>query len=100
METVGIAELRNGLSSYLRKVRQGEEILVRDRNTPIAKIVPLSLTADYDEEILALAARGILRLPEKPMEELDLELFRPRPGEEEIPTEVLVNAVIAARDED
>ena len=39
METVGIAELRNGLSGYLRKVRQGEEILVRDRNTPIANLV-------------------------------------------------------------
>jgi prevent-host-death family protein len=99
MEAVGIAELRNGLSGYLRKVRQGEEILVRDRNTPIAKIVPLSKLDEFDEETLALAAKGVLRLPEKSLKDLDMELFRPRPGEG-VPLEQLIDAVVAARDDD
>jgi antitoxin (DNA-binding transcriptional repressor) of toxin-antitoxin stability system len=36
-------------------VRQGEEVLVWNRNLPIAKIVPLSI-GDEEEEMLALAA--------------------------------------------
>jgi antitoxin (DNA-binding transcriptional repressor) of toxin-antitoxin stability system len=42
----------------------GEEILIRDRNLAIAKIVPLSKTGDFDEELLEMAAQGQLRLPE------------------------------------
>ena len=63
MRSVNIADLKNNLSRYLNEVRQGEEVLVRDRNLPIAKIVPLS-TGD-EEELLALAAQGIISLPEK-----------------------------------
>jgi prevent-host-death family protein len=64
MRSVNIADLKNNLSRYLNEVRQGEEVLVRDRNLPIAKIVPLS-TGDEEEELLALAAQGIISLPEK-----------------------------------
>ena len=41
MRSASIADLKNNLSRYLRHVRRGEEILIRDRNVPIAKIVPL-----------------------------------------------------------
>jgi prevent-host-death family protein len=44
MIKVQIAQLKNGLSLYLRKVRQGVEILITDRDEPIARIVPLSAT--------------------------------------------------------
>ena len=64
MRSVNIADLKNNLSRYLNEVRQGEEVLVRDRNLPIAKIVPLS-TDDEDGELLALAAKGLISLPEK-----------------------------------
>jgi prevent-host-death family protein len=37
---VGVAELKAHLSEYLRGVREGEEVVVTDRDTPIAKIVP------------------------------------------------------------
>ena len=39
-----ISELKNSLSSYLRKVKSGESILVLDRNTPIARLVPIEST--------------------------------------------------------
>jgi prevent-host-death family protein len=38
---VKIAELKARLSSYLRSVRLGNEIVVKDRETPVARIIPL-----------------------------------------------------------
>lgn len=63
MRSVNIADLKNRLSRYLNEVREGEELLVRDRNLPIAKIVPLSM-ANIAAEDLSLVASGQLRLPE------------------------------------
>jgi len=40
MISVKIGELRNKLSSYLKRVRQGKEVIITDRETPIGKIVP------------------------------------------------------------
>lgn len=40
MNTVGIADLKARLSEHLRAVRKGREILVLDRSTPVARIVP------------------------------------------------------------
>jgi prevent-host-death family protein len=38
---VGIAELKDRLSEHLRAVEQGGEVVVLDRNRPIARIVPM-----------------------------------------------------------
>ena len=40
MNTVGIAQLRQNLSRYLRRVEQGERLLVTDRNRPVAELGP------------------------------------------------------------
>ena len=61
MRTVNIAELKNRLSAYLNEVKAGQELLVRDRNVPIARIVPLRAD-DYGTERLRLAAEGRIRL--------------------------------------
>jgi prevent-host-death family protein len=68
MKTVNIAELKNNLSAYLQKVRAGEEIIIRDRNLPVAKIIPLN-TADVSVEELALVASGELLLPSEKLNE-------------------------------
>ena len=65
MKTVNVAKLKNQLSAYLAYVRKGEQVLIKDRNTPVAKIVPLGV-AEEDEEILAMAAAGAVRLPDLP----------------------------------
>src|SRR5262245_39351435 len=39
---VGVRELRNNLSRYLDRVRNGEEVVVTDRGQAIARVVPLS----------------------------------------------------------
>ncbi len=56
MKSVNIGTLKNELSAYLRYVRDGEEVVVRDRNVPIARIVPFR-TVNVTEEEAELAAR-------------------------------------------
>jgi antitoxin (DNA-binding transcriptional repressor) of toxin-antitoxin stability system len=62
---VSIADLKTNLSTHLARVRNGEEILIRDQRAPIAKIVPLAITEDISADEIALAAQGKVRLPRK-----------------------------------
>jgi antitoxin (DNA-binding transcriptional repressor) of toxin-antitoxin stability system len=65
MKAVNVAELKNRLSHYLRLVRRGEAILVRDREQVIARIEPAGVSARApagDAERLAdLERRGVIR---------------------------------------
>jgi prevent-host-death family protein len=67
MRTVNIGDLKNQLSAYLQHVRNGEEVVVRDRNLPVARILPFHLTDVSDEET-RLVASGALKLPEQEMD--------------------------------
>jgi antitoxin (DNA-binding transcriptional repressor) of toxin-antitoxin stability system len=80
MRTVNIGALKNQLSAYLRYVRNGEEVLVRDRNVPIARILPFVPPADLDLDEARLVAAGILKLPQDPTP-MDWDAFwaLPRP---------------------
>lgn len=51
--TVGVAELRQNLSKYLRRVEQGERLVVTDRNRPVAELGPPASGADLDRLIAA-----------------------------------------------
>jgi prevent-host-death family protein len=64
MRTVNISELKARLSAHIQLVRKGEEMLVCDRNQPVARIVPIRLE-DYTQREQGLVALGILRLPRK-----------------------------------
>ena len=46
MTTVKIADLKNNLSRHLAHVRQGGELTVLDRDTPVARIVPFAPRAE------------------------------------------------------
>jgi len=46
MIKVKIAELKAKLSGFLRQVRGGEEVIVTDRDTPVAKIVPYQISEE------------------------------------------------------
>lgn len=48
MAEAGIRELRNHLSKYLDRVRNGEELVVTDRGTAIARVVPIGQPRAYD----------------------------------------------------
>jgi prevent-host-death family protein len=66
MRSVNVAELKNRLSKYLRFAKAGEEIVIRDRNLPVAKLGPFSTEEGSEEELLLVAA-GKMRLPKAPL---------------------------------
>jgi len=47
--------------------KAGEEIIIRDRSLPVAKLVPFSGEEASDEELLLVAA-GKMRLPTGPLD--------------------------------
>jgi len=64
MPTVNVSELKNHLSVYLETVKNGEEIIIQNRNRSIAKIVPLPEDL-YESEELELIADGVLSPPQR-----------------------------------
>ncbi len=42
MNVANIVQLRNSIGKYLSLVEQGQEIEVRKRNVPIARIIPIA----------------------------------------------------------
>lgn len=52
-ETVGIAELRQNLSVYLRRVAEGERLVVTDRNRPVAELGPPPTTGAALDRLIA-----------------------------------------------
>jgi prevent-host-death family protein len=64
MKTVNISDLKAKLSAHIQLVREGEEVLVCDRDKPVARIVPVRLD-DLSEQEHRLVARGVLAPPLK-----------------------------------
>lgn len=68
MQSIGVKELKNRLTHYLKMVRNGEQVVVTERGNPIAILHGLEnveVTASAEEKLAALAARGLVRLPQK-----------------------------------
>jgi len=59
---VNVAKLKDQLSEYLTFGKSGEEVVIRDRNLPVAKLVPF-VAEEADDQELELVAAGKLRLP-------------------------------------
>ncbi len=64
MKAVGVRELRNRLSEYLRAVKQGEQVLITDRGQVIAELRPPSPYPDPGDLTPALASLVRERLVE------------------------------------
>jgi prevent-host-death family protein len=52
-ETVGVAQLRQNLSVYLRKIAEGERFVVTDRNKPVAMLGPVPSTESRLDQLIA-----------------------------------------------
>lgn len=61
-ERVGMAELRQNLSRFLKRVRPGHRIIVTDHNRPVAMLVP---PPDEQSVVDRLIAEGKLVAPKK-----------------------------------
>lgn len=74
---MGIAELKALLSETLARVKGGEEVLVTEHGSPIARLMPLS-AASPAEATQQLVRAGLVRAPEKPLDETFWKLPRAR----------------------
>ena len=61
--TVKVAELKAQLSAYLRDARAGRTVVVCDRETPIARLVPYALEAEGLPVRHAIRALHVTPLP-------------------------------------
>jgi hypothetical protein len=70
-KTVGIKDLKNNLSAYLREVRKGTRVYVSDREKIVAELHEPGAVYAADEDpnpVLAAWARaGIVTLPKRPI---------------------------------
>lgn len=55
MEAVGIRELKQNASAVVRRVAEGEDVVVSDRGRPVARMVPL-----YSSPMEDLILRGLI----------------------------------------
>ena len=65
MKSVGLRELKNRLSEYVREVRSGEGVLVTDRGQVVAELLPPGQGVDergVPSGLVALAKKGQLTL--------------------------------------
>lgn len=62
---IGVRELRDNLSRYLVRVREGEQLIVTDRGRAIARVLPM----DGERALDRLVAEGLVipaRQPKRP----------------------------------
>ncbi len=66
MSTVGVKELKNRLTTYLRRTKEGEEVIVTERGRPIALLQPIQgaeQAVGREARLARLAALGLVTLP-------------------------------------
>ncbi len=71
MTTVTSEVLQDELPSYLRRVGQGERVVVMQDGKAVAALVSLDEVGDQDEEarLAALEARGLIIRPQVPKDQ-------------------------------
>lgn len=76
MSSVGVKELKNRLTQYLQRTKQGEEVIVTERGKPIALIQSIKAAqrvVSLEAKLAKLAAQGAITLPtEKPVKRVRL----------------------------
>jgi prevent-host-death family protein len=63
MRIARISELKAKLSAHIQFVKNGEEVLILDRNTPVARLVSVSPVEDEDVRMQRLIATGVITPP-------------------------------------
>jgi prevent-host-death family protein len=69
MKVVPVHQLKARLSAYLAVVRAGGELIVTDRSKPVARISPVTAADDWEAHLQELVARGLVRLPNEPLQD-------------------------------
>jgi prevent-host-death family protein len=76
VRSIGVRELRQNASEYLRLVKSGETIKVTDRGEPVALLVPIP-ESNYER----MVREGLIIPPKNPGSLKDVKPLEPKPGE-------------------
>jgi prevent-host-death family protein len=60
MSQVGVRELKNQLSRYLKRVQEGEEIIVTEHGRSIVRLLPV-MVSDLKTDLEPLLGEGVVR---------------------------------------
>ena len=63
VQAVGSRELKVRLGTYLRRVREGQRLVVTDRGMPVAELRPIDASTTTDAILAGLEARGMVTRP-------------------------------------
>jgi prevent-host-death family protein len=68
MEVTTVTNAKARLSALLRRVSQGETILIQKHGRPIARLVPIATGGDvpFEAELTRMEHDGVVRLPALP----------------------------------
>ncbi len=73
---VTITDLRAHLSTWLDRVREGDEVVITDRGVPVARLLGLTTTTTLER----LAAEGVIARPSAAQRPKAAGRSLPRPG--------------------
>ena len=82
MKVANIAEFKNHLSEYLAAVADGEEVEIRKRNAPLARVVPIRVPGPNRTVLGCGAGTVVVRadLTEPMIPSEDWEMLREEPS--------------------
>lgn len=84
MRRASIAALKAHLSEYIDAARAGEEVIVTDRNKPVAKLSPVSLPARGEARLIELVRAGLVRPAARPLPQAFWRQRRPRDPQSQV----------------
>lgn len=97
MNTANISYTRNHLSELIDRVKEGESVLIMDRNRPVARLEPAtSQSASVSEWRISLVRRGVIRPASR---KLDLKAFLAMPESRPTNGGDIVKALLSEREE-
>ncbi|HKT10037.1 MAG TPA: type II toxin-antitoxin system prevent-host-death family antitoxin [Gemmatimonadaceae bacterium] len=96
MKKASISYAKAHLSALLKRVREGQTVLITDRGRTVARLEPVA-TVDWDAQLRSLIEDGIVAPPSNPSGK---DWFRKLPPPIRLPPGVsVVEALLAEREE-
>ncbi|MBN1664928.1 MAG: type II toxin-antitoxin system Phd/YefM family antitoxin [Deltaproteobacteria bacterium] len=79
-QNLGIREVKTNLSKLMKRIQEGQEIIITDRGKPIGKIVPISSEKrSLEERLQTLENQGLVdSLPKRTRKQLPAPLPAPK----------------------
>lgn len=95
MKRAAVSQLKAQLSSYLARVKKGEEVVVTDRGHPVAMLIPFRITGPNAKQRERLIAEGIIE-PGR-TGKIPPDLLKPSPVKD--PQGLMLKALLEEREE-